>query len=244
MRYTAEEVRAQFEEAFSKPPYEWEFPRYGEHSAWPGNYQNYDIQCAWEGYQAAYAGLLAGVAGGGSGDIANGRRTGGNAGYRAVTSTGEFSGVGVGGTGGEWIAAGGNAGMRAEPAQPADSGRVTDERLNSESAEDIAQWLYTSGHRDAAATVRNQLDVRNARIRDLEAALAAQSQPAERVPEEWQPIETAPRDGAEVLLRSLKGKHADGFWEPKAYDGAGCWVWPYVYCEPAYWMPIPTPPNP
>ena len=44
--------RKAFEACFSKPPFEWEFHRYGEHSAWPGNYQIYDHQCAWEGWKA------------------------------------------------------------------------------------------------------------------------------------------------------------------------------------------------
>lgn len=56
---------------------------------------------------------------------------------------------------------------------------------------------------------------------------------------EWQPIETAPRDGTSVLLLGRGGRYADGFWEPKAYSGNGCWVWPYVKCEPTNWMPLP-----
>lgn len=52
------------------------------------------------------------------------------------------------------------------------SAMTVDARLHSESAEDVAQWLYANGHHDAAATVRNQLDVRNERIRELETARA------------------------------------------------------------------------
>lgn len=50
-----ENQRAAFEAHFSTPPFEWEFHRYGEQSAWPGNYQNYDHQCAWEAWKAALA---------------------------------------------------------------------------------------------------------------------------------------------------------------------------------------------
>lgn len=60
----------------------------------------------------------------------------------------------------------------------------------------------------------------------------------------WQPIETAPRDGTSVLLLGRGGRHADGFWEPKAYACNGCWVWPYVKCEPSHWMPLPVAPKP
>lgn len=47
--------RAAFEAHFSQPPFEWEFHRYGEDSAWPGNCQNYDHQCAWEAWEARAA---------------------------------------------------------------------------------------------------------------------------------------------------------------------------------------------
>ena len=56
-RMNTEQLRADFEAHFSKPPFEWEFHRYGEDSAWPGNYQLYEHQCAWEAYQAGRAAL-------------------------------------------------------------------------------------------------------------------------------------------------------------------------------------------
>lgn len=59
----------------------------------------------------------------------------------------------------------------------------------------------------------------------------------------WRPIETAPKDGTTVLLLGYNKRHADGYWESKAYDGNGCWVWPYVKAEPRNWMPLPQPPQ-
>ena len=59
----------------------------------------------------------------------------------------------------------------------------------------------------------------------------------------WQPIETAPKDGTVVLLLGRSGRHADGFFEPKAYNGIGVWVWPYVHAEPTHWQPLPEPPK-
>lgn len=56
----------------------------------------------------------------------------------------------------------------------------------------------------------------------------------------WQPIETAPKDGRSVLLLGRNARHADGFWEKKAY--AGNWVWPYVKAEPIAWQPLPPSP--
>lgn len=60
---------------------------------------------------------------------------------------------------------------------------------------------------------------------------------------EWKPIETAPRDRTSVLLLGRGERHADGFWEPKAHNGTGAWIWTYIYCEPTHWMPLPQRPN-
>ena len=66
---------------------------------------------------------------------------------------------------------------------------------------------------------------------------------AELQARQWQPIETAPKDGGTVLLR---GKHdhriADGYWLQAAYNGNGAWVWPYIHSEPIHWMRLPPPP--
>lgn len=51
---------------------------------------------------------------------------------------------------------------------------------------------------------------------------------------EWQPIETAPKDGTSILLRSPQGRIADGFW-----GQYGAWAWPYVMVEPIEWRPLP-----
>lgn len=45
--------RQEFEAKFSRPPYEFGMERFGDNSAWPGNYRDYHTQCAWEGYRAA-----------------------------------------------------------------------------------------------------------------------------------------------------------------------------------------------
>lgn len=52
---TTDELRAKFEAHFTPPPYEWIFTRYGKDSSWPHLYRHYDVQCAWEGWQAAHA---------------------------------------------------------------------------------------------------------------------------------------------------------------------------------------------
>ena len=63
---------------------------------------------------------------------------------------------------------------------------------------------------------------------------------------EWQPIETAPKDGSKVLLTDGDrteiahwwGKAQEGFWE----------VWtcePFYedFKQPTHWMPLPQPPK-
>ena len=58
----------------------------------------------------------------------------------------------------------------------------------------------------------------------------------------WKPIETAPRNGTAILLRSKKGRIADGAWIA-ATNKVGWWAWAYVGQEPTHWMPLPEPPN-
>jgi hypothetical protein len=75
---------------------------------------------------------------------------------------------------------------------------------------------------------------------------------------EWQPIETAPKDGTEILLcravdadgHSITGKSFGVFCQVAAWWGTERWV---VYCslihdpslhfEPTHWMPLPKAPE-
>jgi hypothetical protein len=81
---------------------------------------------------------------------------------------------------------------------------------------------------------------------------------ADLVPQ-WQPIETAPKDGRSILL--CMGADADGkpidpvafdvFCQVAAWWGSEEWI---VYCSmvheprlhfsPTHWMPLPAPPSP
>ena len=45
--------RVEFESRFSKPPFEWNFKRRGEESAWPVSYLNLEQEYAWQGFQMA-----------------------------------------------------------------------------------------------------------------------------------------------------------------------------------------------
>ena len=70
---------------------------------------------------------------------------------------------------------------------------------------------------------------------------------------EWQPIDTAPRDGTSVLLFLPTGAQTVGCWDPDFDDlDEPGWTdytvesWAYeevVRLYPTHWMPLPTPPE-
>lgn len=60
---------------------------------------------------------------------------------------------------------------------------------------------------------------------------------------EWQPIETAPKDGSHILLTdgiSCEVCFYCGYWQGSYYDGYG---FEYNNDPPTHWMPLPTPPK-
>jgi len=60
---------------------------------------------------------------------------------------------------------------------------------------------------------------------------------------EWQPIETAPKDKSNVvLLRQPCGSVANRYFLAEAYAGNGAWIWPYIHKTPTHWTPLPKPP--
>lgn len=73
---------------------------------------------------------------------------------------------------------------------------------------------------------------------------------------DWQPIETAPKDGRRLLLGWVDGQVTEGFWRWKQppgfpnYRWSDDWIgWTRVEFEdkginPTHWMPLPEPPTP
>lgn len=53
----------------------------------------------------------------------------------------------------------------------------------------------------------------------------------------WQPIETAPKDGATILLLCTSGGIADGCWDIRDES------WNYAYLDPTHWQPLPAAPK-
>lgn len=70
---------------------------------------------------------------------------------------------------------------------------------------------------------------------------------------DWQPIETAPRDGTEVIVWAEFPNGARACFDRYSTDPAdyinrqmpegGQWVWTYLDGGPTRWMPIPQPPE-
>ena len=72
---------------------------------------------------------------------------------------------------------------------------------------------------------------------------------------QWQPIESAPRDGTYILLLMVDGNVEKGYFQKSKYNAFhgffivnngdytdGGYGSDYK-CEPTHWMPLPTPPQ-
>ena len=59
---------------------------------------------------------------------------------------------------------------------------------------------------------------------------------------EWQPMETAPKDGTEILLCSMFVM-AVCYWRDDNVMQEWTWGCGNVYSNPRYWMPLPEPPH-
>jgi len=57
---------------------------------------------------------------------------------------------------------------------------------------------------------------------------------------QWQPIDTAPKNGTELLLLDKCGAMVTGAW-----DEIGAWMFPWGFMEinATHWMPLPPLPN-
>ena len=108
---------------------------------------------------------------------------------------------------------------------------------------------YVTGLEKYINELRNQVSSLKAELREICAAIddpacdltltAVECIKKLKADNEWQPIETAPKDGSFILLATPKCLIADGFWS-LVYR---VWSWPYVMVEPTHWMPLPTPPK-
>lgn len=62
---------------------------------------------------------------------------------------------------------------------------------------------------------------------------------------EWMPIESAPKDGDEILLNSM-GDIGVCYWLDNDFDGRGAgWTWGLSkrFNNPTHWMPLPACPS-
>ena len=60
---------------------------------------------------------------------------------------------------------------------------------------------------------------------------------------EWQPIETAPRDGT-VIITKISDENGERNFQPLLNDGNSLWYFPdrsmYCYYRPTHWRPMPA----
>lgn len=67
---------------------------------------------------------------------------------------------------------------------------------------------------------------------------------------EWQPIETAPKDGSELLLYHRAWGTLRGKWRDTGLEFGEQWTGVYMMPgltakdQPTHWMPLPDPPTP
>ena len=63
---------------------------------------------------------------------------------------------------------------------------------------------------------------------------------------EWQPIETAPKDGSEILAfaRGNRDFYGVAQWAEAqaAFNSVAGWFWTFAI-RPTHWMPLPEPPK-
>jgi hypothetical protein len=68
---------------------------------------------------------------------------------------------------------------------------------------------------------------------------------------EWQPIETAPKDGGPFLAFAASDHHARANYfgiaqwadaDPDFYNTVAGWFWPFAI-RPTHWRPLPAPPQ-
>lgn len=119
-----------------------------------------------------------------------------------------------------------------------------EETLKTRAARWLAQEFHPTGHHHAAFV---EVTTTHRLIVDLQSALLASE-----TQHQWQPIETAPKDGTDVLLWcagamepsyaliaswvDFKGEAPDGWCDASTgryNDG----------CPPTHWMPLPSPPE-
>lgn len=99
--------------------------------------------------------------------------------------------------------------------------------------------IYDAGH-DDAMKARAASDDRDEQIAELRRQVFSyESMVADRdelLAKQWQPIETAPRDGGVIIVRG--GQNVSIGW----WYGVGLNAWLPHNCAPTHWMPLPKPP--
>lgn len=123
--------------------------------------------------------------------------------------------------------------------------READEEL-CERLDALAYVVFDRGYSEAAQRIRALSEALQEACHERDGLLA-------KVPE-WQPIETAPRDGAWVLLAREFEWSTPGWWAEDNSEGdwyelnnhpSDSWAdsWGGPLAGVSHWMPLPTPPG-
>jgi uncharacterized protein DUF551 len=138
--------------------------------------------------------------------------------------------------------------LRSAASAPSQAGGVREALDNSQSLLAMIYQLNTNGSVSEHDWENEGLaDLITKQIAENRAALSAL--PA---PEPWQPIETAPKDGTDILTLSPNGVRVAKY-SPFAFHPES-WAW-YIamdnsicsggtYCHPTHWQPLPAAPEP
>lgn len=126
------------------------------------------------------------------------------------------------------------------------------ERAAEEAEREIEDaWAQGVGRADGDnATLKQALTTANLCLAVAAAIRALIHEAPSR--EGWQPIETAPRDGSEIILHD-RGTVGTGFYSeaPEARRAEAGWFWEddrgnlliAKNADPTHWMPLPSPPQ-
>lgn len=130
------------------------------------------------------------------------------------------------------------------PYTPEDAKKYGTPSVNrSKAMEGLAKVTKPGGHlvSEAERAVQNDVSSGDSR-QNLSTEAVVGVSAARRRQEDWQPIDTAPKDGTHILLWTPSVRVV-GRWDDEAYEPGEWRCIPKGYgIEPTHWMPLPDPP--
>ena len=118
-----------------------------------------------------------------------------------------------------------------------------DKEADRQIGEAVARWVLASADLYREAAIARVKLVADEQVKGMSDALRM----AEAAAGEWQPIETAPKDGTLIIAYRPKGNKyirnvSQDYWMITE-TGRGVWAKSNSYREPTHWHPLPAPPK-